>query len=293
MSLALVYLARGAGNGLASAEGFFEAYRAHPPGCPHELIVIAKGWSEIEGRDMLERMAKEHAASIIDLPDDGYDWGAYMRLAPHLSHKWICFLNTHSRPLAAGWLNLMLKHVQSTGVGAVGATASWGTMIPTWPSLKPRWEWRLLHYPIRLARNAFIFAMNVRHFPYFPNPHLRSNAFLVRRKLFNEFVQIRDIPHNKRDAHRLESGKIGFTRYLINRGLTPLVVGLNGMSYEPLQWISSDTFRVPHQHNLLISDNQTMAYEKANQNLKRRLEISAWGQSFPFTFSKLGNETTL
>lgn len=268
------------GNGLASAEGFFEAYRAHPPGCPHELIVIAKGWAGIEGRNSLERMANEHAARIIDLPDDGYDWGAYMRLAPHLSHEWICFLNTHSRPLIAGWLNLMLEHVQSLKVGAVGATASWGTMIPTWPSLKPQWEWRLLHYPLRLARNAFIFVMNVRHFPYFPNPHLRSNAFLVRRELFNEFVQLRDIPRNKRDAHRLESGEIGFTRYLINRGLTPLVVGLNGKNYPPEQWMSSGTFRVPHQPNLLISDNQTSAYNWASQSLKRRLELAAWGCAF-------------
>ncbi len=126
MSLALVYLSRGEGNGLASAEAFFEAYRAHPPGCPHELIVIAKGWAGIEGRDTLERMAKEPAARIIDLPDDGYDWGAYMRLAPHLSHEWICFLNTHSRPLIAGWLSFMKRFAQALGVGAAAATALLG-----------------------------------------------------------------------------------------------------------------------------------------------------------------------
>jgi hypothetical protein len=111
------------GNGLASAEGFFEAYRTHPPGCPHELIVIAKGWSGIEGRDALERMAKEHAAKVIDLPDDGYDCGAYMRLSPHLSYGWIHFLKTHSRPLIAGWPSFMKRFAQALGVGAAVATA--------------------------------------------------------------------------------------------------------------------------------------------------------------------------
>ena len=49
MSLALVYLARGVGGGLSSVKAFFNAYDIHPAGCPHELIVIIKGWDGIEG----------------------------------------------------------------------------------------------------------------------------------------------------------------------------------------------------------------------------------------------------
>lgn len=280
MSLALIYLARGVGNGLASAERFFEAYRTFTPGCPHELIVIAKGWTNSNERDVLERMAKDHASRVVDLPDDGYDWGAYMRLAPALSQTWLCFLNTHSRPLAAGWLGVMLKCAQSPKVGAVGATASWGTMIPTWPTLRPRWEWRLLNYPLRLVRNALIFVKNAKHFPNFPNPHLRSNAFLVRRELFNKFVDSQGIPRNKRDAHILESGRAGFTRFLIGQGLAPMVAGLDGLCYESKQWGSSSTFRVPGQSNLLVADNQTVFYDEANKSLRRRLEFAAWGKAF-------------
>lgn len=280
MSLALVYLARGVGNGLASAIRFFEIYRDFPPGCPHELIVIAKGWPDIEARKILGRLAESNTARIIDLPDDGYDWGAYMRLAPALPQTWLCFLNTHSQPRVAGWLELMLNCARSSKVGAVGATASWGTMIPTWPLLKPRWDVTILGYPIRLVRDAFIFAMNTKKFPGFPNPHLRSNAFLVKKELFNEFVGMRKIPRSKRDAHILESGKAGFTKFLIGKGLTPLVVGVDGLCYEPKDWINSNSFRVPGQSNLLIADNQTIAYDDANKNRKEILEIAAWGRSF-------------
>lgn len=279
-SLAVVYLARGVGNGLASAINFFEAYRDFPPGCPHDLIVIAKGWPDIEGRKALEHLAESHAARIIDLPDDGFDWGAYMRLAPVLPQIWLCFLNTHSLPRVSGWLKLMLNCAQSPKAGAVGATASWGTMIPTWPLLKPRGDMTILSYPIRLAHDALIFAMNASEFPSFPNPHLRSNAFLVKRKLFNEFIEIRTVPRSKRDVHILESGKDGFTQFLIDRRLTPFVVGANGLCYKSIDWIISNTFRVPGQSNLIVADNQTIAYDNASKSLRKRLELAAWGKTF-------------
>jgi len=46
-------LACGIDGGLSSVKGFFDACRAFPPGCPRELIVIAKGWSGVDGEDEL------------------------------------------------------------------------------------------------------------------------------------------------------------------------------------------------------------------------------------------------
>jgi hypothetical protein len=283
MNLALVYLARGIDGGLPAAEAFFNANRAYPPGCPHELVVIAKGWDGIAGREELTRLAHMNSARLIDLPDDGFDWGAYMRLAPLLLNTWVCFLNTHSRPCAEGWLNLLKIAIEQTGpnIGLVGATASWETLAPVLPprSLNARFK-HPMFYPLRLIRNTVRFLANIWAFPTFPNPHLRSNAFIVRRKLFIDFAETKKIPRNKRDAAKLESGRTGFPAYLANHGLKALVVGIDGNCYEPEQWVNSKTFRVPGQPNLLVADNQTITYDLASSSSKRVFELSAWRRTF-------------
>ena len=286
-SLALVYLARGIDGGLRSAKEFFEAYRAFPAGCPHELIVIAKGWAGIDGQAELLQLIHSHSARLVDLPDDGFDWGGYMRLAPQLSHDWLCFLNTHSRPRVTGWLNLLkaAADAPSMNIGAVSASASWQSLdIPILPppSLRKGYN-TILIYPLRLFRNMLRLAINIRQigdFAPFPNPHLRSNAFIIRRELFVDFAATQRIPRCKRDAALLESGRLGFSVYLANRGLKALVTGADGKVYGPEQWINSGTFRAPGQPNLLVADNQTTAYDMADQHLKRVLERLAWGQAF-------------
>ena len=283
MTIALVYLARGADGGLPAAKAFFEAYRAYPPRCPHELIVIAKGWSGIHGRDEVEKIAQANSARLIDLPDDGFDWGAYMRLAPQLKNTWVCFLNTHSRPCVDGWLNLirLTAETQGMSIGAVGATASLESLAPILPlpSVNVNYNNPLL-YTLRLFRNTARFIKNIRDFPSFPNPHLRTNAFIVRRELFVNFAETQPIPGCKRDALKLESGRTGFSAFLRARGLKILVACADRSAYEAKEWVNSGTFRVPGQPNLLVSDNQTLAYEKANRHLKKILEKFAWGNTF-------------
>lgn len=283
MSLALVYLARGIDGGLSSTKAFFDAYRTFSAGCPHELIVIAKGWLDVAEHDELLQLAKAHAARVVELPDDGFDWGAYMRLAPQLTHDWLCFLNTHSRPRVNGWLNLLrvAASAPSRNIGAVGATASWQTLAPVLPlpSMKAEYNTSLI-YPFRLIRNAVRFMTNRRGFPSFPNPHLRSNAFIVRRELFVDFVGTQTIPCCKRDAAMLESGRSGFSAYLARHNMELLVAGADGRVYGPEQWINSGTFRVPGQTNVLVADNQTIAYDMADQHMKSVLERSAWGRAF-------------
>ena len=78
----------------------------------------------------------------------------------------------------------------------------------------------------------------------------------------------------------LESGRTGFSVFLADRGLKAVVAGADGRYYEPSQWIKSQTFRVPGQPNLLVADNQTIAYDRADLRLKRGMERAAWGNVF-------------
>ena len=282
MSLALIYLSRGIDGGLDSAKAFFNAYRKFPAGCIHDLIVIVKGWSGVDGLDELRQLAQKYDARLVDLPDDGFDWGAYMRLAPLLSHDWLCFLNTQSRPRVEGWLNLLMiaANKPDLNIGAIGATGSWGTLAPILPQISMKAAYNnVCFYPMRLLNNLVFFVVNFREFPLFPNPHLRSNAFIVRRNLFVDFIETHKIPRRKRDAYILESGRKGFSMFLSKRGLKIMVAGADGKIYGPDQWINSRTFRSTEQSNLLVADNQTMFYDKADRWMKYGLEKAAWGRA--------------
>jgi hypothetical protein len=120
--------------------------------------------------------------------------------------------------------------------------------------------------------------MTFPRFPMFPNPHIRSNAMLVRTVLLREFAQARRSPRSKMDAYRLESGRAGLTRFVAVRGLATLVCGSDGLGHPPSEWPAAGTFFTPGQPRLLIADNQTRGYADGVLRHRRRLESSAWGR---------------
>jgi hypothetical protein len=125
-----------------------------------------------------------------------------------------------------------------------------------------------------------------RSFPGFPNPHLRSNAFVIETGLFRQFMSSRPFPRSKMDAHRLESGHCNVTSFLRSKNLAVVVSGADEMAYEPEKWIVSRTFRTPCQSNLLVSDNQTRGYLMASLQVKRIMELSAWGRFCSFAVQR-------
>ena len=109
----------------------------------------------------------------------------------------------------------------------------------------------------------------------FPNPHVRTNAFMVRRKDFIELS--RGAMKRKFQAYLFESGRRSLSNKIIKKGLEIAVVGKNGKRYSPQQWKESNTFWIGEQENLLISDNQTELYDKAELYYKKYLSFIAWG----------------
>lgn len=272
MSQAVVFLARGCDGGRSAAEEFFAAYCRHRAGRAHDLIVIAKGWQAVPGLDELRRSARGLGGTVAELPDDGFDFGAYFRIAAALNQRWICLLNTHARPAAEDWLDKLRAAAEVSGIGAAGATGSWGSLTPQLWS-PGRSLAGIAAWPVR-------FGMSIGRFAKFPNPHLRSNGLCLRRELLVAFAEQSGRPMRKADAHYLESGRGGLTAFLRRRGLRPVVVGADGRGFEADEWIASGTFRVPGQANLMIKDNQSQLYAKANSRQRRVLEFAAWGRTF-------------
>jgi hypothetical protein len=81
----------------------------------------------------------------------------------------------------------------------------------------------------------------------------------------------------KLSAFLFESGNDSLTNQVIRLGLRPLVVTRDGNAYEKEQWHLSNTFRQAMQQDLLVADNQTHAYEKANGEGRIAMCRQVWG----------------
>jgi hypothetical protein len=236
--------------GLAPLRRFVGSYRSHGAGTEHRLVLLFKGFADrsetaahLDVLDGLEHESMYYARPTFDLP-------AYAAAAEALEASHLCFLNSESALLADGWLAAMHERLLEPGVGAVGATGSYESPRSINPLRRRRWV-------------------------PFPNPHLRTNAFMVSRELMRA-VRVPEV-RTKSRAWELESGRHGLTREVWDRGLRTLVVGRDGEGYEPDRWHQSATFRSGDQVNLLVADNRTRQWDEADAGLRAGLSRLAWG----------------
>jgi hypothetical protein len=255
-STAVVYLFW-APLGVDPLERFARSFTAHPAGRDHELIVLRKAIADPGADERSRAVAAQLGGRCLTTPATGLDVDAYRWAAEHLTAATLCFLNTSSEILAGGWLRALSDALEQPGVGLVGATGSHETLLSSAP--------RLLAPLLR------------RRHPSFPNPHLRTNGFMLGREFM---LSLRWPPSaGKREAFALESGRSSITRQVQGRGLQTLVVGRDGQGYRPEGWAQSRTFRSGGQENLLIADNRTRDFAAADPARRAQLARAAWGDA--------------
>ena len=119
MTIAVVYLARGEGNGIVAARQFFTSYKERSAGADHNFYVICKGWTDDNEETELRNLAKACDAVILDQADDGFDWGAYFRAAKSISENYVIFLNSHSKIVGDNWLGKLVFGISQKSIGIV------------------------------------------------------------------------------------------------------------------------------------------------------------------------------
>ena len=254
-SIAVAFLARGADSGwYSSCDRFLRSYQRWISGVDHTLYIIFKGFSDEytlnEAKDLFKCL--DHIP--IYLGDKNLDIGAYIEWANQISEEIICVFNTMSEILTKNWLLKLFVNLTSPNVGLVGATGSYESLR--------KWH---------------------KNIPKFPNFHLRSNAFMIQRKLFCQITKGVLIT-NKIDAFNFESGPNSLTRQIIAMGREVLLVGRNGRGYSPMWWPLSDTYRQGTQSNLLIGDNQTRDFAGFPLHGKRFVIRRTWGSYVRFDY---------
>ena len=301
-AVCVVHLVRH-GNPPAWLERFLDSYRDHDAGADHRLVLLWKGFPAgtppAAGLESLAGLAAQH----VHVPDDGYDLTAYHRAAARLDGAVLCFLNSHSAILAAGWL-ARLRDALTPSVGLVGATASWNSAHSTaryllhipgaYDEVFPdRAEYLresrrlpddgraddgsgpMSRPPLRYVRTASTLGRALALFPPFPAEHVRTNGFLLRRETM---LRLRiPVVRRKLAAWRLESGRGSITEQVRAMGLDAVVAGRDGRVYRPPEWAASDTLWQADQANLLIADNHTERYRLGDFALRALLSKMAWG----------------
>jgi hypothetical protein len=247
--LCLVYLAW-TPYGIEPAESFLNSYLEHEAGTEHRLVLALAGPEEDRAPWRHLFRAAEHEEVELG---EGMDLDHYRAVADRVLAETFCFVNTVSVVLAAGWLGYLERALLSPGAGMVATTGSYESPNAVRPG------------PLRRLRPG--------HEP-FPNPHLRTNGFALARSLLLELDWPTGV--DKLGAVALEGGTRSLTRQVLARGLTPLVVGRDGVGYPPDRWRQSGTFRVGEQENLLLADNRTRHYQEGGSLTRRALAWLAW-----------------
>ena len=273
--ICVVHLVRQS-NDVSAFSDFLDSYRRFPAGVAHDLLIVFKGFSSPDAWVPYEALLAHVPHKRTRMLDFGYDVRPYVKVAREYPYRHFLFLNSFSQVLVPGWLEMLYSQVRRPGVGIVGATGSHQSNASDYHVFKndrpnlPAYKRALL--PLyRYLR----YTLTIRgHFPGFPNYHIRTNAFMIARDVMARLRT--ELVLRKWHAYRFESSNEGMTRQIMAKGLLPLVVGADGRGYKPADWHEARTFWISRQENLIISDNQTRAYDKASPELRDRLAFHAW-----------------
>ena len=137
---------------------FAEGYREHAPGTDHRLILLLNDVADRSVRDVCQATAEELGGELLETPEPQLDLAAYYEAAGRIEADRLCFLNSYSTPLVPGWLATLAAPLQQRDVGLVGASGSYESFSTNAPMSR------------RYRRGQF---------PRFPNPHVRTNAFIL------------------------------------------------------------------------------------------------------------------
>jgi hypothetical protein len=281
-SLSVIHLVRKK-NGIAAARRFLDSYLTVPAGIAHELTVVLKGFDapadSLETETLFKGVANGFFRSpdrdlFFRSPDRDFDIGSYLDAARASTAEHLCFTNSFSVVRGEQWLDKLYHAAIVPKIGLVGATGSWQSITTDYldrqkdPIRRPIDAAKWLLRPLR-------FHAQIKHsFLPFPNPHVRTNAFVIRRDVL---LQLKRGPlRSKLDAYKYESGTEGLSRQVESMGLEMRVVGVDGVAYAPEGWPTSRTFWCGKQDNLLVADNQTMTYDRAEEPMRARLRRYAW-----------------
>jgi hypothetical protein len=288
---------------------FKESYLKHSAGFEHKLIIIRKGfenheqeWEQLMNREIISYECRSY-------PDADHTLGYYRKILEDYSDRYVLFCTASCELLVDNWLLLFMKHASPNRLMAhCGSYASTQDVILHNKSVsikcKPSFyksnnfctnycpykkaNVSILTKITRKVKNKFFSILRdrteygkhcIENFYSFPNPFLRTSAFMVPPNLLQRIRYWPDISvvTNKSDAQLHESGKDSLSIQALKAGYELLVVGADGIAYPMEQWKESRTMSY-NQENLIIGDHMNKCYSYASPEMRRRFDVMNYGE---------------
>jgi hypothetical protein len=258
INVAVIYIFRGADiNNVKYLNDFQKAIKKYRSGIEFQLIVAIKGCS-VEQEEIVKRTLSFSDPIFFHCVDHNFDIGTYQEILQKFKYENFIMMNSSSRPLADNWILEMFKAINVQNTGLVGTMGSYESLA---------------------VKNLHGTISNKDNFNLFPNPHVRTTGFIIKRDIFNGVTKNIKNFRNKMDAYKFESGKKNLTKEILELGLKVLIINSEFKLFEINDWKRSKTFRQFNQEKLLIMDKISSNYEKMSDNLKFIKTIQTWGDS--------------
>jgi hypothetical protein len=252
------------------------AYALAAARLPHRLIVFLNSFSEIASDDWLVKLRsayEEHGIGIAGATGSYESPRSSMRRLKRglfLAQRKFSLSPTYFRRIFQFVRRILPKHFSrylvNKMISRITASAGKSTGAPD-ADFEVYWARETK------AEGKYEYFQSM---PDYPNPHLRTNGFIIDRCLFLE-----TLPSNvltRESAYLYECGPNSLTRKILSNGKKAIVVGRDGRRYDVEAWPESRTFRLQDQANLLIRDNQTRAFEAMNRREREAFAAMTWGE---------------
>ncbi len=253
--IAVTYLDRW-GNPQRFPRAFLRSLAQNPAGSAYDLVWQLKGYPDGAENPLLGEFRARFDGSVhlCRYPDDLYQFSLAFDAARRFEYDYLVFFVSWSRILAPNWLKFYLQAFERyADCGVAGATGSFE----------------------RVSSNQA-----------FPNVHVRTNAFMIERKLFLSLDP--GALTSKAAGNQFEAGPASLTRQIEERGLAPILVDRFGHALRARDWAQAKIFRSAGQEALLVADNRTHEYAVASAKRRRKLVRLAWGEAAPVATASLG-----
>jgi hypothetical protein len=238
----LAYLNEELGYDLEVFEQFIASYKNFSSGIEHNFTVLIKKSTPRYFYNRIVEFSKKNNLKFIKVSDEGLDIGAFILAAKQLQGEYLFCIGSGMTILCNDWL---LKFDNAFKNDA----------------------------KIRLAGPMGTYAQG--HSNRFPNPHIRTCAFMMKRDLFLEYADGHKFPETKEDTWEIEHCEGSLTNFVLNRDGQAVVVNSDGKIFYPADWEKAQTY-ITLDSKAIMDDKWARRYAFTDEYLRTKIEMENW-----------------
>lgn len=259
-------------NNFTHVNNFISNYKKYKSGIKHNLLICFKNLDHEKIIFLKKKFKKIKYNFVIDNFGD-FDIGSYFRLAKKFNEKDLFFIGSYSYPVINNWLKIIYKNFSNNTL--ISSAGSYQSLTSDAFNNSYRYN---KNFIFNFFLQIIFFFKNIIYFPIFPNPHVRTNCFLIKAK---DLLKYPYKLNYKRKFHcwQFESGRLSLTNFLKKKRFNIIVVNSDGNIFNKNSWKYSGTYFYKKQKNIIIRDKHTDLFDNSNKKDRLKLEKMVWGDT--------------